>query len=350
MKSLYIKTIAYSMLVLLFISCKKDEDRVVAGNGTAPVLTSTAASSMVLKEDNAAANAGVFSWTASSFGFEGSVVSYTLQVGVAGKNFSTVREVTVGSGLTTTVTVATLNSLVNQLGLAAGQDGKAEVRVKATISDTYTPAYSNVLTYTVNPYQIIIDYPSLWVPGAYQNWTPATASKISSVLDNRIYEGYINFAAPGEFKLNPAANWDHSYGTPNTNANPGIIILDGGVNLSVASAGYYLIQANTNALTWSATKTTFSVAGTAVGTETPMTLDVATGTWTITKTLAAGTLTFKANGANLTYGSEAVANGKLALVGTGLSGAAIPVTVAGTYKIIFNVSIPGNYVYSIIAQ
>jgi len=345
MKSLYIKTIAYSMLVLLFMSCKKDEDRIVATNGTAPVLTSTATNTLVLLEDNAAANAGVFSWTASSFGFEGSVVSYTLQVAAAGSNFSTVREVVVGSGLTTTVTVGTLNSLINQLGLTPGVDGKAEVRVKASISDNYSPAYSNVLSYTVNPYQIIIDYPSLWVPGAYQNWTPATAAKISSVTDNGIYEGYINFAAAGEFKLNPAANWDHSYGTPNTN-NPGTILYDGGNNLAVSSAGYYLIQANTNALTWSATKTTFSVLGTAVGTETPMVYDVATSTWTVTKTLAAGTLTFRANNADLiTYGSAAVANGKLVAKGD-----AIPVTEAGTYKITFNVSIPGNYVYSIVAQ
>jgi len=348
MKSLYIKTIAYSMLVLLFISCKKDEDKVVAGNGTAPVLTSTAASSLVLKEENAAANAGVFSWTASSFGFKGSVVSYTLQVGVAGKNFNTLREINVGSGLTTTVTVATLNSLVNQLGLAAGQDGKAEVRVKATISDNYTPAYSNVLTYTVNPYQIIIDYPSLWVPGGYQGWTPATAAKVSSVADNKQYEGYVYYPdAVTEFKFTSDPDFNHTnYGTSST----GTLNAGGGDNLKITGAGYYLLKANTTALTWSYAKTTFSVLGTAVGAETPMTYDVASKTWTVTKALAAGTLTFNANGANLTYGSEAVANGKLALVGTGLSGAAIPVTVAGTYKITFNVSIPGNYVYSIIAQ
>jgi len=346
MKSLYIKTMAFSMIVLLFMSCKKDETKVIAGNGTAPILTSTAASSIVLIEDNAAANAAVFSWSASSFGFEGSVVSYTLQVGIPGDNFKTVREVTVGTGLTTTVTVGTLNSLVNQLGLTPGVDSKAEVRVKASISDNYTPAYSNTLSYTVNPYQIIIDYPSLWVPGGYQNWAPATAPKISSVLDDKIYEGYINFSAASEFKLTPAATWDHSYGSD----VEGKIILDGGKNnLSLTSAGYYLLKANTTALTWSAAKTTFSVSGTAVGIETPMTYDAVANVWTVTKALAVGNLTFS-NGAGTTYGSAAVANGKIVAVGANLTGAAIPVTVAGTYKITCNVGIPGNYVYSIVAQ
>lgn len=345
MKSLYIKTVAFSMLVLLFMSCKKDETKIIAGNGTAPVLTSTAGSSLVLLEDNAEANAAAFSWSASSFGYEGSVVSYTLQVAVGGDNFKTVREVPVGAGLTTTVTVATFNSLLNQLGLTPGVAGKAEVRVKASISDNYTPAYSNVLSYTVNPYQIIIDYPSLWVPGAYQNWTPATAPKISSVLDNKIYEGYINFGVAGEFKINPAANWDHSYGTNSA----GTITLDGGGNLSLAAPGYYLMTANTTALTWSAVKTTFTVSGTAVGAETPMTYDAVANVWTVTKTLAVGTLTFS-NGAGTTYGSAAVANGKIVAVGANLTGAAIPVAVAGTYKITCNVGIPGNYVYSIVAQ
>lgn len=194
----------------------------------------------------------------------------------------------------------------------------------------------------MNPYQIIIDYPSLYVPGAYQNWTPATASKISSVLDNKEYEGYINFAAAGEFKFNPAPNWDHSYGT----SAAGKISYDGGNNLSVPTAGYYLLKANTTDLTWSATKTTFSVLGTAVGTETAMTYDAGANVWTVTKALSAGTLTFRANGADaITYGSAEPANGKLVSKGT-----AIPVATAGTYKITFNVGIPGNYVYSIVAQ
>lgn len=342
MKSLYIKIMTYSMLLLLFTSCKKDETRVVAGTGTVPALTSTAPATMVLTEANATANAGVFTWTASSFGFEGSIVSYTLQVGIGGKNFADYKEVAIGSGLTTTVTNATLNSLINQLNATNGVSGKVDVRIKATIAATYPPAYSNVLTYNVNPYQIIIFYPSLYVPGAYQNWIPETAPRVSSVLDDKKYEGYINFATAGEFKINPAANWVHSYGTNSL----GTIVLDGGGNLSMPVAGYYLLKVNTTELTWSATKTTFSVLGTAVGTETAMTFDATTGLWTVTKALTAGTLSFRANGADtIKYGSAATANGKLVADGT-----AIPVATAGTYKITFNVSIPGNYVYSIVAQ
>jgi hypothetical protein len=345
MKSIFIKTMAYSMFILLFMSCKKDETKVVAGTGTAPVLTTTAPASLVLTEANAAVNAGTFSWTASSFGFEGSIVSYTVQMDVAGNNFKAPKEVSIGAGLTKTFTVAEINSLANQLKLATGANGKLEIRTKASISDKHPAAYSNVVSLTVNPYQIIIDYPSLYVPGAYQNWTPATASRISSVKDDKSYEGYIYFPdASNEFKFTSAPNWDNIiYGTPAANK----IIAAGGDNLKVTGAGYYQLKANTADLTYSAVKTTWAVLGTATGgTETAMTYNISTKVWTVTKALSAGTLKFRANGSDdINFGSSTTADGTLVAAGT-----AIPVATAGTYKITFNVSIPGNYVYSIVLQ
>jgi hypothetical protein len=333
---------AYSMFILLFLSCKKDETKIVAGNGTAPVLTSTTQSSLVLTEANATANAGTFNWTSSSFGFEGSIVSYTLQMDVAGNNFKAPKEVSMAALLTKTFTVAEINSLVNQLKVTPGTNAKVEIRTKASISDKHPAAYSNVIALTVNPYQIIIDYPSLYVPGAYQNWTPATAAKISSVKDDKSYEGYVYFGdAATEFKFTSAPNWDNvNYGTPSANK----LIAGGGDNLKVTGAGYYQLKANTTDLTYSAVKTTWAITGTATGgTETAMTYDITAKIWTVTKALSAGTLKFRANGSDdINFGSSTTADGTLVAGGT-----AIPVTAAGTYKITFNVSIPGNYVYTI---
>ncbi|WP_185960455.1 SusE domain-containing protein [Pedobacter westerhofensis] len=344
MKSLFTKFMAFSMFILLFMSCKKDETKVVAGNGTAAAVTSSALTTQVLKEENAAVNFGVFNWTASTFGFEGSVVSYTVQVDISGNNFKAPKEISAGSLLTKTITVADINSITNQLKLTNGVAGKIDLRVKATISDKHPAAYSNTLTFTVTPYQIIIDYPSLYVPGAYQGWAPATASKISSVEDNKMYEGYIYFPDPvNEFKITSAPNWDNIiYGT----SAAGKIVAGAGDNLKINGAGYYQLKANTTALTYSAVKTTWAVMGSGTGNvEAPMTYDNTTKVWTVTKALSAGTIKFRANGTDdINFGSNATADGTLVAGGT-----AIPVT-AGTYKITFNVSIPGNYVYSILLQ
>jgi hypothetical protein len=345
MKALFIKTIAFSMFLLMFMSCKKDEDKVVAGNGTAPAVTSAALTTQLLKEENAAATFGVFNWSASSFGFEGSVVSYTVQVDISGNNFKAPKEITAGTSLTKTITLAEINSISNQLKLTNGVAGKLDLRVKASISDKHPAAYSNTLTYTITPYQIIIDYPSLYVPGGYQGWAPATAAKISSVADDKSYEGFIYFPdAVNEFKITSAPNWDNiNYGT----SAAGKIVAGAGDNLKVTGAGYYLLKANTTALTYSAVKTTWAVMGAATGNvETPMTYDMATKVWTVTKALSAGSLKFRANSSDdINFGSNPTADGTLVAGGT-----AIPVTTAGTYKITFNVSIPGNYVYSILLQ
>ncbi|MGY0040165.1 SusE domain-containing protein [Pedobacter sp. NJ-S-72] len=237
MKSLYIKAMTYSLFLLLFVSCKKDETRIVAGSGTAPGLTSTQ-TTLVLDSASAAKTAVTFNWTASSFGYSAGL-SYALQMDVAGNNFKAPKEVAMNTLLTKTFTVAEINSLVNQLKLTPAVAGKVEVRIKASVSDKYTPAYSNVLPITITPYQIIIIYPSLYVPGSYQNWLPdkPTAARISSIADNGAYEGYINFPdATTDYKLTSAPDWAHvNYGT----SAPGTLNAGGGDNLHTAGAGYY---------------------------------------------------------------------------------------------------------------
>jgi len=342
MKSLYIKSMTYSLLMLLFVSCKKDETKTVAGNGTPPVLTSTQ-NTLVLDSVNAGKEAVVFNWTTSSFNYNAGV-SYAVQVDAAGKNFSSPKEVALNTALTHTFTVAEINNLANQVGLIPGAAGKLEVRAKASIGDTFAPAYSNVLTVTVTPYQIIINYPSLYVAGSYQSWDPASAPKISSIADNKVYEGYINFPdASTDFKFTSQNNWNGvNYGT----SSPGTLNAGGGDNLHMDGAGYYLIKADTKALTYSLTKIVWAVTGDATGSssaDTPMIYDIANKVWTVTKTLSAGSFKFRANGSDaINMGDD---NGK-----PKYGGADIKVATAGSYKITLNLSIPGNYTYSVIKQ
>lgn len=169
MKSLFIKSMVYSLFLLLFVSCKKDETKVVASTGTAPVLTSSQ-NNLVLTVANSAQPATVLNWTASSFGYNAGV-SYTVQLDSAGKNFAKPVEIALAQVLTKTFTVVELNTILVQMGFKPDVAGKLEIRIKASIGDAYAPAYSGITQVVVTPYQVIKLTPVLYVIGAYSNWS-----------------------------------------------------------------------------------------------------------------------------------------------------------------------------------
>jgi hypothetical protein len=217
--------------------------------------------------------------------------------------------------------------------------------------------YSNVVTLTVTPYFDIPVYPSLYVPGAYQGWSPATAMRISSPSDNKLYEGYVYYsdASSLEFKYTSDPDWNHTnYG----DGGGGKLSTDGGAgNLKVPSTGYFLLKADLTGNTWSATATQWGIIGDATpggwGTSTPLTFDAASQTWTGTVHLTAAapgaTATackFRANDAwDINLGDNKPANGVLKYGGEN-----IPVAVTGDYKVTLNLSNPAFYFYSLIKQ
>ncbi len=95
----------------------------------------------------------------------------------------------------------------------------------------------------------------LYVPGAYQDWKPASAPQIGAVAGSTSrFEGYVNFAGTGEqpFKFTDAPDWIHTnYG----NGGSGVLNADGQADgLTVPAGGYYELTADTDKKTWTATK------------------------------------------------------------------------------------------------
>ncbi|MDB4918152.1 SusE domain-containing protein [Mucilaginibacter sp.] len=347
MKLIFTKIFAFSSIALLMLaSCKKDETKVVAGKGTKVALTATA-STIVLSSANAGDNAISFKYTPSDYGFK-AAVSYTLQIDVKGNNFANSKDVSI-SGLSKIYTGGGLNTLLLSMGLIAGNPAQLETRVKSELAANVETTYSNVLTITVTPYFDIPVYPSLYVPGAYQGWSPATAEKIASPADNKIYEGYVNFSDAGslEFKYTSDPDWTHTnYG----DGGGGVLNTTGG-NLKVPSTGYFLLKGNLNDNTWSATKTQWGIIGDATpkgwDASTALTYDATSKVWAgVVHLTAGGACKFRANDAwDLNLGDNKPANGVLKYGGEN-----IPVTVAGDYKVTLNLSHAGYYYYNLLKQ
>jgi len=187
-------------------------------------------------------------------------------------------------------------------------------------------------------------YPVLYVPGSYQGWDPAKASTvIASAKADGKYEGYLYFAdANTQFKFADGPSWDVNYGDDGANGT-----LDrNGANIVAADAGYYKINVDLPALTYTYLKTDWGIIGSATANgwdaDQNMTFDPATGIWTAVLDLKAGEFKFRANdGWDVNYGDDG-ANGTLEQ-----NGANIPIANDGSYTITLKLGVP-DYTYTVV--
>jgi starch-binding outer membrane protein SusE/F len=351
MKKILNKIWILALALVFLVACKKDETRAVLSVGAPSTLTATPTT---LTLDSSAANrnnnAITFDWTPAKFGYNAGV-KYTLQIAKTGANFVNAREFTLEGGLQQKFTHAEFNQVALLSGLAPGANGTLEARVRSTVSPLVDTTYSSKITITVKPYLVIINYPSLWVPGDYQGWSPNTAPKISSINSNGQYEGYVNI--PGgtlQFKLTSDPDWNHTnygYATGTTSGNDasGTLSTSGSAgNLYVPVAGYFRMKANVPALTWSVTKTTWSLIGdfNGWGSDASMTYNPTTQVWTGTiNPTSAGGFKFRANAAWTINLGDNGANGSLEYDGANLA------ITPGAHTITLDLHIPGNYTYTI---
>lgn len=350
MKSIITNTVAGCMLVWLMVACEKDVDPVTISTGDAPTLAASA-TTLDLQREQAAEQAVAFDWGAMQISWSNNevatdIVAYTLQVGKQGDGFQTLVATKTVDALTATFTVKELNDALVASKYNPGETANLEARLQVTIA-TNRVAYSNVIGLTATPYEDVVRYPSLYVAGGFNGWSHGDDFRVGSADDDGQYEGYINFPDDNtEFKFCSVPGWDGiNYG----DGGGSMLDTDGGAgNLKAEEAGYYLLKANTGALTWSATRTTWALIGDAVGSwdnDAPMTYDTETRLWTATVEMTASEWKFRANsGWDINLGASEKA-GVLAY-----GGGNFKLEEGGTYLVTLDLTNAGYYTYTIEKQ
>lgn len=245
-----------------------------------------------------------FKWDAAAFGFQ-AAVTYTLQVSI--NNFKDINDI----GVTNRNELEVLNSKMNTVLLILGAEPDVSTpvkcRVKAFINDNVPVIWSDTITLNVKPFEKVIEYPKLYVPGSYQGWNAADATTIiTSAKSDGKYEGFLYFPdATTEFKLLKVPAWeqDNTIGDPDPSGTSGTLQIGiwGGNNIKVTGGpGLFRINANLNEATYAWVKTTWSLIGDATpggwSTDTPMTYNIAEKIWTVTVNLLGGkAFKFRAN-------------------------------------------------------
>lgn len=207
-----------SFLLLLSIAvagCKKDENKVVFQNGTAPVATSSLAGSVVLEKAKKDVELLRLSWTNPGYSFNTGVSSqdvlYAIQVDtVGGAKFATFA--TSKIDLSKSFSQGEFNNFLVKakadggLGLVPSAANNLRIRVKSYLgSETATNPtnlYSNEMMLKVTPYSVD---PDLWitgtaVPSDYTN-TPPQNQKFAYDRVSNTFTIIKSFVPGKEYKL-----------------------------------------------------------------------------------------------------------------------------------------------------
>ncbi len=190
-------------------------------------------------------------------------------------------------------------------------------------------------------------YPVLYVPGSYQGWDPSDATTVvASVNDDGKYEGYLWFPdADAQFKFSNAPDWDHSiFGDVDASGTTGTLTKPGN-NIVAGAAGYYKVNVDTVALTYTIEKTDWGLIGDATGSwdvDQDMTYDAVEGVWELIVELGTGSIKFRANNDWVINYGDAEPDGILDTE----SDNNIAISEAGKYEIKIKLGSP-DYTYTI---
>lgn len=159
MKHLF-KIFTIALIGFFVISCEKDEDQAILGNGTAPSLSADATTLVLLKDDEAD-KAVKFSWANPVFDTPVSL-SNSLEFAKAGLNFQGAHSIDItAKDLSATYTVGDFNKIMLDSGFLPGVATPIEVRMKSSVGNV--TLYSNTISMTVTAY--LTEFPSFYLVG-----------------------------------------------------------------------------------------------------------------------------------------------------------------------------------------
>ena len=271
-------------LAVIFTGCKKDDKEPVLDTKATVVPTWVNSPApfthFVLVQDSADVVLTTLEWTEVVYNLANLPEPlYTVQLFmgtdiVGGSAWGDPIEILTQPELTKAFTYAELNTVIlKEIGSDFPSDTiiMAGFQIKANVNandvSNIIDALSEITSFTVTPYTAEVGGASLWVPGAYQGWSPADAAQLWETEDAGVFKGFVYFpdvdAFDGNFKFTGNPNWDG----PNfgAGATPGSLDTDAGAgNLELPSPGGYYFTVDTNALTWEYEEQSWGLIGSGV--------------------------------------------------------------------------------------
>jgi hypothetical protein len=279
------KMIKYALPALLLgilSGCGK-LDKVTANDpatNKAPVMTTH--EPIVITGENLKTGTATFTWTPADYGFDAAPVN-TVMISVGG---GTPVELNAGQGKTAPIGYEALNNRVVAAGAVPNEVNDVTFTVASSLTADGAALVSAPVVVKITPFLPPPSY--LWIAGTLNlvAWAPDSplAPKITSPAPGMDYEGMVDLNSSGalEFKFCAQPSW----GGPNYGGSKDALDPNGD-NIKDLPGGYYRLIVN-NGITRVTTALkieTIGAIGNGVpgewGSETKMTYDAQTNTWTI---------------------------------------------------------------------
>lgn len=207
-------------------SCEKKVEQINFEGGTPPVLTADRAAVTVtfLTQANTALK---LMWTNPDYkfttGLSSQDVSYLVEIGVEGQNFTPVKALSISKDLTITFTQAELNDyLLNTLNLPPAVAANVQFRVTSRLLNNAVPLTSNIMKFVITPFAIPpkVAPPAsgkLFIvgnatPGGWNNPVPVPSQEFTKVND-LFYTLTVNIIGGNSYLFLPVnGDWGTKYG------------------------------------------------------------------------------------------------------------------------------------------
>lgn len=356
MKNIF-KFFTAAVLFTGLASCEDEQDLVyVTPDASFEILTPVSGEGVVLDPETPTNPALVLAWEDVDYGSP-TEVTYTVQIAANGTDFAAPVDITSTTNSYASIDSGSLNGAAVSAGLTPFVEGGIDVRVMANVgTQGGMETYSNTVVYLVTTYST--DAPKLAVPGNHQGWTPSAADVpllAASGFGETDYEGYV-WLDGGYKLLEPDASGAFAWGAVDYGDDgtfTGQLLAEGEVDILADTPGYYKLNADTGALTYSAMMTEWGLIGSATAgvtggdgwvSDADMTYDQASRTWSITMDLGEGAIKFRANDDwGLNYGDNN-ADSSLEEGGSDI------IVTPGNYTITLDLSNPREYTYTLQAN
>lgn len=344
------------IITVTFFSCSEEDKLQVTESNIGSILTPSTGDSFILNPFETQTNTAItIGWEDANYSVP-TEANYTVEIAASGTDFAS--PVAMGNTFDNALSVNILNfnNYVISAGLFPFVQGDIDIRVKSTIGDESILAqYSDAITVSVTPFTT--DLPKIAVLGDHQNpvWDLSNPPLLaSSAFGETDYEGYMwldgeyKFLAPDETGV--VFEWGNTDWGDDGSFTGNLVETDE-VNCEQTTAGYYLVKADTDALTYSTEAMNWGIIGNATPTgwdsDTDLIYDPTTRTLSITMDLTAqdapdNGIKFRANDAWTINLGDNGADGSL-----DLGGENIGVPVSGNYTIVLDLSNPREYTYSL---